>query len=318
MMKILAYISLSIAMTCVFSQQLPQYSQYNFNYFIQNPAVGGAKKSAELQLGYRTQWVGFEDAPPQTSFVSVHAPIHFDPNVNVHHTMKPHHGIGAYVFRDQAGLMRFTGASLAYSYHMNLTRKDKLSVGAFVGFKQYFLDGSGIVFTHSDIDPKVTGNTETQIVPDASIGIWYHSDKLFAGISANQILNNQIDISQASSTEDFGQLDFHYVANVGMKLAVNSWVDFMPSVLAKIVLPAPLQLDFTGRFLFDNTYSFFVSARNLDAAIVGVGYMYKIFEVGYAFDLTANSIQMNSAGTHEVMLTLYLNKKQQVECPKFF
>lgn len=299
------------------AQQLPQYSQYNFNYFIQNPAVGGIDKPIEVQVGYRTQWAGFESEPPRTGYISIHGPINYEVDKNVHHKMKPHHGMGAFIYRDKAGLFSYTGVNLSYSYHINLTRKDKLSFGAFMGFKQLQLDGSSIVFTQSPTDPKVAGVTETQLVPDASIGIWYHSDRIFAGFSAHQLLSNSIEFSQGSIAGSFGQLDFHYMANVGGIFPVGRGVKFIPSVLMKSVSPAPFQLDVSAKTLFNDTYWVMAAMRNADALIMGVGMFYKKFKVGYAFDLALNDMRSTNYGTHEVIFEVFLNQKK-VMCPSKF
>ena len=319
MIRILTLLTLVGVLSVGFAQQLPQYSQYNFNYYIQNPAIGGLDRPVEAQLGYRTQWVGFEGEPPRTTFVSVHGPVKFNDNRNVHHRAKPHHGLGAYVFQDKAGLLTYKGLNLSYSYHMNLTRKHKLSFGTFVGFKQYTLDASQVVFTQSpDYDPKLEGKQENALLPDASVGIWYYSDKLFVGLSSHQILRSSIDLSQNSVKGDFANLDYHYLLNAGRLFKINKWVKIIPSLLVKAVSPAPIQVDLTYKMLFDDKYSFFLSGRNFDALIAGVSARYEMLEIGYAFDLTTNALQQHSSGTHEIMLEVYLSPKKKVECPKFF
>ena len=45
------------------AQQFVQYSQYNNNKFIYNPAAAGILGKMNVDFGYRNQWAGFENAP---------------------------------------------------------------------------------------------------------------------------------------------------------------------------------------------------------------------------------------------------------------
>ena len=101
-----------------YAQQMPQYSQYTFNHYILNPAVGGLSKYLEAQVGARSQWVGF-NGQPNTVFASVHLPLDY-PLGNSHIKEKPHQGIGGYVFKDQAGAISWSGAYMSYSYHFKI------------------------------------------------------------------------------------------------------------------------------------------------------------------------------------------------------
>lgn len=57
-----------------FAQQLGQYSQYLNNQFILNPAAAGEHDYLDVDLSFRQQWVGFDNAP-QNYYLSAHTPI---------------------------------------------------------------------------------------------------------------------------------------------------------------------------------------------------------------------------------------------------
>ncbi|SIO26259.1 type IX secretion system membrane protein PorP/SprF, partial [Algoriphagus halophilus] len=64
--KILGMSALLVVMTSggeVFSQQLPQFSQYIFNGLHINPGYAGYKGEPYIQSTYRSQWVNFPGAP---------------------------------------------------------------------------------------------------------------------------------------------------------------------------------------------------------------------------------------------------------------
>lgn len=315
--KTLIWSTMMLLAFSIKAQQLAQYSQYNFNQYLLNPAVGGLSKHLEAQAGFRSQWAGFEGAPT-TMFVSIHAPLDY-PISNSHIKEKPHKGVGGYIFRDEAGPSTWTGAYMSYAYHMALNPKFHLSLGAFVGAKHYVLDGSKIQFTHSETDPKVTGQRETAIVPDGNIGIWVHSDKVFGGISVNQIFQNKLDIEQVKPGQEFGKLDNHYFLTAGYIYKVNSQLKIIPSFLLKAVAPAPLQVDLSVKAFIDDTFWVGASLRNLDAFVIFGGVRYGNFEAGYAFDLTFNGIQKFSAGSHEIIVGLLLPRfEKDINCPSRF
>ncbi len=85
-----------------YSQQFPHYTQYYFNNYLINPAVGGSMESVDIKVGYRTQWIGFE-ASPQTMFVSIHGPINPAKGKGKRFRSPNHDGVGGYVIKDMAG-----------------------------------------------------------------------------------------------------------------------------------------------------------------------------------------------------------------------
>ncbi|MFI5135477.1 MAG: PorP/SprF family type IX secretion system membrane protein, partial [Chitinophagales bacterium] len=111
------------------AQQDPQFSQYFFNPFMYNPAYAGLDKALSLTAHLRTQWVGI-DGHPFSQNVSAHTPVSL-----------LHGGMGIEVLNEQAGAMRVTSASLAYSF-IHKTRIGYFSIGASGGIVQAAIDGS--------------------------------------------------------------------------------------------------------------------------------------------------------------------------------
>src|SRR5476651_1008869 len=104
------------------AQQRPQYTQYVFNNYLLNPAVGGIENYTDVKAGYRSQWTGLQGAPV-TSYITINAPLGADfvqgdamsmPNgggqnpysrsyTQDYQASAPHHGIGLMVVTDKAG-----------------------------------------------------------------------------------------------------------------------------------------------------------------------------------------------------------------------
>ena len=74
MKNILVAISLAFMVTGVYAQQLPFTSQYMFNDYLINPAVGGSLDHMPITLSVRSQWAGLEGSP-KTQFFSAHSKL---------------------------------------------------------------------------------------------------------------------------------------------------------------------------------------------------------------------------------------------------
>jgi len=57
-----------------FSQQDANFTLYNYNLNIINPAFAGSNPNKEISLDYRSQWVGINDAP-NTQVISYTSPL---------------------------------------------------------------------------------------------------------------------------------------------------------------------------------------------------------------------------------------------------
>ena len=156
------------------AQQVPQYSQNVLNYFNINPAVAGSKDCIDVRLGFRKQWVGFENAPT-TGWASVHATIRNKKKPY----LKGKHGIGGYVEADDTGPLGYTLINLAYAYHVRMNKDHYLAMGTFLGVKQQKFDvGQTLVADFND--PVLASKSSTFVFPIISPGIWLYSRTYWA------------------------------------------------------------------------------------------------------------------------------------------
>ena len=58
----------------VFTQQEAQFSNYQMNNFMVNPAVAGSYLFWNAKIGYRAQWIDM-DGGPKTMFATIHGPL---------------------------------------------------------------------------------------------------------------------------------------------------------------------------------------------------------------------------------------------------
>lgn len=328
-MKKFLYIALFIVtLTEVRAQQREQYSQYIMNNYLINPAVTGGYTFGNARLGYRKQWVGFQDnangkktnVGPRTMFATFHGPIQHPENQRGRRKKQYHHGIGGYLYTDKTGPIAYNGVFGTYAYHQKLDRKTTLSFGVSGGVKEFKIYGEELHFVQNSVDDLIGDYTQTKLIPDMNIGTWIHNDHFFGGLSVNQLLNNRLSIENPMEVDNKANLKYHYFLTAGWIFQINRLWYVSPSAMVKYVSPAPVQFDLNLRLMFSDFIWAGISYRNEDAVSLVVEYLYKnTFEIGYAFDYTISEIKNYSSNSHEIIVGVrFGDKKRKVICPAKF
>ncbi|WP_258540613.1 PorP/SprF family type IX secretion system membrane protein [Parvicella tangerina] len=295
------------------AQQVPMYSQYFFNNYAYNPALGGTNQTVNVTSNHRYQWVGLQDAP-RTYTLTVEGPLN---NQKM--------GLGAFLFTDHVGPTRRTGLQFSYSYIFKITEDVKLSLGLSAGILEWKLDGHK-VHLYSAGDQVLVDAVMRDIIPDASFGFHLFHDKWYFGASAPNLLQNKLRFSNAQYTA-LSRLEDHYYINGGYKFDLGDDFQIEPGMIIKFVTPAPIQFDPMVRLIWkeqlwiggvyrgmfgpgtDGSSSF---ASNAASAMIGFTYK-KNLQIGYSYDFAISNLNNYSNGTHELMLGVKFNKAQSFE-----
>ena len=316
MRKILQYTAVLMAglwSATALGQQDAQYTQYMYNTMSVNPAYVGSRGQLSLATLYRSQWLGLDGAP-ETFTLNLHSPIR---NSRV--------GYGVSVVHDNIGdgVVQETYLDAAVSYTINVSRDALLSFGLKAGGNLLSLDFSGL--RNFDAEPVQTENIDNRFSPNFGVGVYYHTDRFYAGLSAPNLLeteyfdNSQQDANdvQFLSTE---RINFYMITGYVFDLNYN--LKFKPALLTKVVSGAPLQVDLSASFLFNEKFSFGAAYR-WDAAISGlIGFqLNQQLMLGLAYDRETSELggtQFND-GSFEVFLRWELIKSfERVVSPRFF
>ncbi len=276
------------------AQQLPQLTQYVSQDYLYNPAVAGSRPWFEMRSAHRNQWVGIQDAP-RTFMLSATSPV------------GTHMGLGGFMYTDNVGPTRRTGAQFSYAYHLRLTDRVKLSLSLAIGLQQFLIDGSKIKYQQG-YDPVMDSQLRGETVPDATFGFLVYHERWWAGATAPQLLHNKIYFFN-DQTETLSRLENHYYAMGGYRLPLGDDLTLEPSFLFKYVAPVPAKIDLTATVRYRNMVWLGASYRTNDAVALMVGYwMKQRFQFGYSYDMTTTNLRNYSSGTHEVMLALTFGK----------
>lgn len=295
------------------AQQDAQYTQYMYNTMSVNPAYAGSRGQLSMAALYRSQWMGLDGAP-ETFTLNLHSPIR-----------ESRVGYGVSVVHDNIGdgVVQETYLDAVVSYTVDVSRDARLSFGLKAGGNMLSLDFSGL--RNFDSEPVPSENIDNRFSPNFGLGVYYHTDRFYAGLSAPNLLqseyfdNNQQDANdvQFLSTE---RINFYMITGYVFDLNYN--LKFKPALLTKVVSGAPLQLDLSGTFLFNEKFSFGAAYR-WDAAISGLmGFqLNQQLMIGLAYDRETTELggtQFND-GSFEIFLRWELIKSfERVVSPRFF
>ena len=281
------------------SQQLSLHSQYMFNDFILNPAIAGTTHDTPLHFSFRRQWVGIEEAPV-TQFLSGNGYLGYNL------------GFGAVLFNEASGPTRRTGVSVSTAYHLILKKMSQedqhvISFGLSGLLTQHYLDKEKLI-TYFPDDPTIAAAYNSQMVPDASFGVYYHNmDNYFAGISVINLFQTKSDLYNIPNDIKNNFVRNYYVYGGG-KLEMNNKFAIQPSFLLQGIESLPVQIDLNARFIYLKKYWLGVSYRHQDAIVAMFGIKYNEYAFGYSYDATLSDLRNFSSGSHELTLTLLLNK----------
>jgi type IX secretion system PorP/SprF family membrane protein len=288
----------------VAAQQDAQYTQYMYNPMNVNAAYAGSRDVLSIFGMHRTQWVGLDGAPVTNTF-SLHTPI-----------KDGKFGIGISIVNDKIGPSDENSISIDYAYRIPLSNS-VLSFG---------LKGTAnllnVDYTKLDIydptDPQFENNVDNRFSPNLGAGIYWYSDKYYLGLSVPNFLETKhYDDNNFSA---LAKERMHYYFMGGYVFDLSPTVKFKPALLSKFVSGAPLQLDLTVNFMFNNKF-IVGGAYRWDAAaslLAGFQVSEKIL-IGYAYDMETTKLANYNSGSHELFLRFELFKTSVTAVnPRFF
>lgn len=317
-MKIRYRILTFLAVTFIFlngasSQQDAQYTQYMYNTMTVNPGYVGSRGQLSMAGLYRSQWIGLEGAP-STFTLNLHSPIR---NSKL--------GYGVSIVNDEIGdgTVQETYLDAMVSYTIDVSREAKLSFGLKAGGNILSLDFNKL--RNFDAEPVSTDNIENRFSPNFGLGMYYHTNNFYLGLSAPNLLQTEhFDNSQtdANALEFLSKERINFYFITGYVFDLNGNLKFKPALLTKMVGGAPLQVDLSANFMFNDKFTFGAAYRWDAAASALVGFQIsEQFMLGLAYDRETTELggtQFND-GSFEVFLRFELVRSfQRLVSPRFF
>ncbi len=292
--------------TDAISQQDPHYTQYMLNTMSVNPAYVGSKGHTVLTALGRTQWVGFEGAPDTQN-------LSYDTSIGYSGL-----GIGINLVNDKLGPSHETYLDGNLSYTVQTGDEGNLAFGLKLGGRLLNVDWSLGRSRDNDqiFDP--SNNIVNKFLPTVGAGIYYHEPQWYIGLSVPNFLRQE-HYDATNSVEETAVERLHYFLIAGYVFDLNENIKFKPAALAKLVFGAPLSIDVSANFLFNDKFRAGLAWRWDDSVAALAGFQVsESLHIGYAFDLTTSNYNVVNSGTHEVLLRYEIFKQARMKSPRFF
>ncbi|SNC77357.1 type IX secretion system membrane protein, PorP/SprF family [Hymenobacter gelipurpurascens] len=302
----------AVAGTAV-AQQQPQFSHYGFNGMYLNPAYAGIKGQGEITAIGRSQYYGYNatfdnGGSLQTASLTASIPVAAIGG-----------GLGIGIYRDKVAQLATTNAQLSYSKHIKIG-EGRLGLGVQAIFNNIY-QGTYRFVDEGDVKIPREGSDQKF---DAGAGVWYESEKLYAGLSVNNLFRSGYKFNSevvGGKTAEYINENHAYLT-AGYNIEASSSVVVTPTVLMKMVMPG--KFGDNNKFSFkNNSYEAGVRATFDDRFWGGIGYRYdesftgmaglsfakdNAIRVGLAYDLVAFNQDARALSSFELLLSYRLPK----------
>lgn len=304
----------------VFSQTVQQYTMYNQNHYLINPAAAGNENFADIRSGYRKQWSGLKEAP-STYYVSGHTVLNRPKNyqrsaIRISDTWRKSarkpiikHAVGGLVNTSKFGAFNRLEASGSYALHLPINKDVSISMGLSAGINNFSFDqNKGKVLYSNDPTYDNYASSDRSTKFNASTGVYIYSDKFFAGYSAQQLIRNEIDLANSIIATGGERFDLHHMLIGGYNIDLTNDFRVTPSLLLKQVGNNPLSYDINAFGTYKQFLSLGIGYRSTDALSAMFSLQINnLIKVGYSYDYITSDIRQVSSGSNELFigLTIY-------------
>jgi type IX secretion system PorP/SprF family membrane protein len=288
------------------AQQQSLFSHYFWNEQHYNPAYAGSREMLHAQTIYRMQWVGFDGAP-QTANATLHSPL-----------KNEKFALGFNFFNDRIGAYRANGITAQYAFRLPLTAKIKLSLGLQGGVELGNINFNDLVTDDGLADPVTANWNQHSITPIVGTGLYLYGEQFSFGFGIPQLLNSQIMSNEKTVLDQVT----HYFISGAYQWNINSDFRLLPTATLRIVKGAPVQSEFHISTIMYDIVQAGLGIRTDRSLILMVQAFPKLTEkkypvrVGYAYDVATRAIRPVASGSHELMLSFGMPRKENTSFPK--
>ena len=269
------------------AQQDPNFTLYNFNMNIINPAFAGIKDSPELNLVYRSQYLGIDDAP-RTISMAYSKP------------MGKNLGLGISVINDKVFILEETDIAVDISYKLQVGEETNL----------YFGIKAGAGFTNIDLTRAFNGGNDPLFQenldffnPHIGAGLNIQNKHFYITLSTPNFLRGDRYIKQAN-TPSAAVDQPHFYMGGGYNIFLNENLTVTPRAMMRTVEGAPTSYDIGASLDIQKKFLAGVNYRVDEmVAVYGLFQVIDKLKLGAAYDITTSDVNLvNDDGSLELIL----------------
>ena len=268
------------------AQQDPNFTLYNFNMNLINPAYAGSKDTSEINLSYRSQWIGVENAP-STQLLSYTSPL------------KKNLGIGVSIINDKIFILRETYVSTDLSYKLKVSSSHDLFFGVKfgAGFINLDLKDAG-----APEDDPLFANNQSFYNAHIGAGLYLKHKNYYVTISTPNLLKEKHYQNQGDA-ERISINSLHMYYGAGYHFAINENVKITPAVMHRSTQGAPSSTDVNATVQYNKIQAGMNYRVDEMYSIFTMFNMTKYLRFGASYDFTTSEINtINDNGSIELLI----------------
>jgi len=301
MKKIFVLTQLLGLFVTAYAQQYPYFSQYFLNPYLYNPAALGNSGYNEVNLTYRQQWLGINDAPTTQAF-------------NFQYPTRKSLSFGASFYNDKAVLLNTSSLTFGLAYQANISDGHFIKFGLSTGIG---LNNFDLGEVDDPNDPALADVLSQTSFLTGQFGVFYHIKGLKLGFSLPQLYKyNALDTTDFQKVT-IDQLDNYiltasYKFNFGMsKVGFEPFAMYRKSEMLPTIIEAGGMLDYNDIFWIGGSYRKDYGGTGY----VGVN-IKKNISFAYAYEFAGGQQMSLGNGSHEFNFKIRFGRNKHEKAPK--
>ncbi|MBL7872717.1 MAG: PorP/SprF family type IX secretion system membrane protein [Cyclobacteriaceae bacterium] len=310
------------------------YTQYYANMPAVNAGFTGMEDYFDLRMGVREGWnsFGIKDsnlflsaygtlnsksrAGKRNNSLRISNPTLFN---EIQHDKKfrRRHGIGGMVTSRTLDPYKSIGASVNYAYHVPLSGKLNISLGAKVGYSNQRIDFSGLT-VRDDVNDQfyqslIQSAQGTQNTVIADFGTVLYSRKFFLGVSSQSLVAKKMNGDQLFNMND----GVRYRLQTGGSFGISPEFELSPGGIVTYQEGYDLRWSLNVRLRYKE-FIYLGSAYEADSKISMLfGVVTPSLTFNYSYDMYTSALNNFNVNTHEIVMGLVLFNKFKIR-PNFW
>jgi type IX secretion system PorP/SprF family membrane protein len=223
------------------------------------------------------------------------------------------------IVNDQIGPTSETYFDADFSYTIQLAAEKRLSFGLKGSVHLLDIRFSELTTDPNNPDATLQDDIQNRLSPNVGAGVYYHTETFYAGLSVPRFLETtHFEESSLSTAKE--QMNFYFIT--GYVWDFHPLWKFKPTLLSKLTLGAPLQVDVSANFMYNEKF-IMGAAYRWDAAVSAmVGFnISPAFLIGLAYDRETTELggAIFNDGSFEVILRYdFVRMVGNIKSPRFF
>ena len=268
------------------AQQDPNFTLYNFNMNVINPAYAGTQETPELNVVYRSQWIGIDDSPRTATFVYSRA-------------LGNNLGIGITAMNDRVFVLDQTDIAVDLSYKLKLGEESNLYFGMKLGGGFVNIDLARANAPGTDL---LFAQNQSFFNPHVGAGMYIDTKDFYISVSTPNFLNGD-RYEKNGNVPSAAVENMHLYLGGGYHFSVNDKLVVTPRVMVRTVAGAPASYDLGSSLMFDEKLTAGVNYRVDELySVYGMIKFFDKLQFGIAYDITKDSSLINDDGSLEFLV----------------